>query len=334
MPANKYALLRYRIIDRCLTNKGKLYPSKEDLRQECEDVLYGSDGINISTSTIEKDMWAMRNESELGYYAPIEYHKGHKGYYYAEEDYSIRDVHLNDEDLDAIHFAVNTLFQFKDIAIFDQFGHAIDKIVDRLSISPNANDSSIPQYVQFENTPLAKGSDHLAPLLECIKERKSIDLGYQKFNSEELSYYTLEPYLLKEYRGRWYLIAKDQEKGAIRTFGLERMVEFSENGAHFELNKSFSPDRFFKHSIGITELASEPENVILECTDVLAHYLRSQPIHPSQKEVTSNTFTVHVLVTYELINLILGFGAQIKVIDPKSLQDMVVKQLKDNLSHY
>ena len=79
MPANKYALLRYRIIDRCLTNKAKPFPSKEDLRQECEDVLYGSDGINISTSTIEKDMWAMRNESELGYYAPIEYHKTHKG---------------------------------------------------------------------------------------------------------------------------------------------------------------------------------------------------------------------------------------------------------------
>ena len=334
MPANKYALLRYRIIDRCLTNKAKPFPSKEDLRQECEDVLYGSDGINISTSTIEKDMWAMRNESELGYYAPIEYHKIHRGYYYSDEDYSIRDVHLNEEDLGAIHFAVNTLFQFKDIAIFDQFGHAIDKIVDRLSISPNANDSSIPQYVQFENSPLAKGSEHLAPLLEYIKERKSIDLGYKKFNSDELSFYTLEPYLLKEYRGRWYLIALDQVKKAIRTFGLERMIEFSANGETFEMNKSFSPDRFFKHSIGITELASEPEDVVLVCNDVLAHYLRSQPIHPSQFEIDTNTFQLHVLVTYELINLILGFGSQMKIKQPQSLQKMVIQQLKDNLSQY
>ena len=64
MPANKYALLRYRIIDRCITQKS--YPTKEDLRAACEEALYGSDGENISISTIEKDIWAMRNESELG----------------------------------------------------------------------------------------------------------------------------------------------------------------------------------------------------------------------------------------------------------------------------
>ena len=61
MPANKYALLRYRIIDRCLTNPGKPFPTKEDLRQACEDALYGSDGEHISMSTVEKDLWAMRN---------------------------------------------------------------------------------------------------------------------------------------------------------------------------------------------------------------------------------------------------------------------------------
>ena len=48
MPANKYALLRYRIIDRCLTNPGKPFPTKEDLRQACEDALYGSDMPNAS----------------------------------------------------------------------------------------------------------------------------------------------------------------------------------------------------------------------------------------------------------------------------------------------
>jgi hypothetical protein len=75
MPANKYALLRYRIIDRCLTNPARPFPSKEALRLACEEALYGSDGEHISISTIEKDLWAMRNESELGYHAPIAYHR-------------------------------------------------------------------------------------------------------------------------------------------------------------------------------------------------------------------------------------------------------------------
>ena len=118
MPANKYALLRYRIIDRCLTNPGKPFPTKEELRQACEEALYGSDGEHISISTVEKDLWAMRNEADLGYYAPIEYHRDERGYHYTEEGYSINDVQLNDDDLDAIRFATNTLIQFRDLAHF------------------------------------------------------------------------------------------------------------------------------------------------------------------------------------------------------------------------
>jgi len=57
-----------------------------------------------------------------------------KGYYYTEEDFTIKEISLNEEDKDAIRFAANTLYQFKDLAIFDQFGSAIQKIMDRLSI--------------------------------------------------------------------------------------------------------------------------------------------------------------------------------------------------------
>jgi predicted DNA-binding transcriptional regulator YafY len=115
MPANKFALLRYRIIDRCINNTGNPYPSKENLRTSCEEALYGSDGEHISISTIEKDIWSMRNEAELGYYAPISYHRDHKGYFYEEEGYSINEIQLNEDDLDAIRFAANTLIQFRDV---------------------------------------------------------------------------------------------------------------------------------------------------------------------------------------------------------------------------
>ena len=85
MPANKYALIRYRTIDRCLTNRSSVYPSKEDLRLACEEALYGSAGDRISVSTLEKDLNAMRNDGALGYYAPIVYHRDQRGYYYEEE---------------------------------------------------------------------------------------------------------------------------------------------------------------------------------------------------------------------------------------------------------
>ena len=89
MPANKYALIRYRTIDRCLRNVARPFPSKEELRAACEEALYGSDGDRISTSTLEKDLNAMRYDGALGYYAPIAYHRDERGYYYEEEGFSI-----------------------------------------------------------------------------------------------------------------------------------------------------------------------------------------------------------------------------------------------------
>ena len=78
MPHIKNALIRYRIIDRCLKNKYKPFPTKQDLRQACEDALFGSTvGEHICDSTIEKDMFAMKMEHD----APIKYSKREKGYY-------------------------------------------------------------------------------------------------------------------------------------------------------------------------------------------------------------------------------------------------------------
>ena len=166
MPANKYALLRYRIIDRCLTNPGRPFPTKEDLREACEEALYGSDGEHISISTIEKDLWAMRNESELGYLAPIEYHREERGYWYTEEGYSINDVQLNDDDLDAIRFATKTLIQFREVPIFQQFDQALGKIADRLAVAPDLDTRGMNEFIQFESTPHALGPSIWPP---CCK---------------------------------------------------------------------------------------------------------------------------------------------------------------------
>src|SRR3989338_5689824 len=65
MPHIKNALIRFRIIDRCIRNQYKPYPSKLEIREACEDALYGtSDGENICDSTIEKDLFAMRMEHD------------------------------------------------------------------------------------------------------------------------------------------------------------------------------------------------------------------------------------------------------------------------------
>ena len=60
MPHIKNALLRFRIIDKMIRNKYKSFPSKQELREACEESLYGSiDGAHICNSTIEKEDYLM-----------------------------------------------------------------------------------------------------------------------------------------------------------------------------------------------------------------------------------------------------------------------------------
>jgi predicted DNA-binding transcriptional regulator YafY len=338
MPANKFALLRYRIIDRMLSNGVRPYVTKEELRDACEEALYGSTGEKLSLSTIEKDLWAMRNESELGYYAPIAYHKKEKGYYYESEDYTIQDISLSAEDLEALRFATSTLMQFRDIPIFSQYEHAIEKIVNRLNIHPGGDQGELEQYVQFEKSEKQHGTELLSPLLQAIRERKKLSFRYRKFNNDSAGTYELCPYLLKEYRNRWYLIAYSEERDRYLTFGLERMESPEILDLSFDWNESFDPDRFFRHSVGITQVDGDPSEVLLSFDVREEPYLRTQQLHTSQQIVRRGEkellVRLYVLETYELDNLILGFGPRVEVLAPESMRLRISVLLEESLKKY
>ena len=147
MPAIKNALLRYRIIDRSIRNEYKPYPTKEDLRQACEEEIFGtSEGIHICHSTIEKDIFAMR----LDHDAPIAYSKIEKGYYYTQSDFTMDDVPLTEKDISAIKAASTILHQFKNTTLFNQYQFAIDKILDR-AVSSQEKFKSTENCIQFES---------------------------------------------------------------------------------------------------------------------------------------------------------------------------------------
>ena len=320
----KNAQLRYRVIDRCLRNSAKPFPTKEDLRRACEEALYGSDGgSDISDSTIEKDMFALREEFD----APIKYSKAHKGYYYEDETYSVDKIPLSEDDIDAIRFATNTLMQFRDVGIFKQFGFAIDKIFDRVHIANNPLDSAVDNFVQFETVEQTVGSEMLPHLLKAIKEKRVVTFDYGGFATGKSRARKTLPLLLKEYRNRWYLIAHSLDKSKIITFGLDRIKDLQLTKEHYYKPVSFNADHYFKHSIGITSNESEPEEIHLKIDKVGSKYLQSQPLHQSQrlvKEGTNrDTFELVVLVSEELKRTILSYGAQVEVLKPKTLRNEI-----------
>jgi len=338
MPANKYALIRYRTIDRCLRNDARPFPSKEELRMACEEALYGSDGDRISTSTIEKDLNAMRYDGALGYHAPIAYHRDERGYFYEEEDFSIDNLQLNDEELESIRFAARTLVQYKNVPVFSQFGQAIGKINDRLRMAPNLETDGIDTIVQFESAPATRGSEHLMPLLQAIRNREVVKMRYRKFNSDGPVDLSVHPCLLKEYRNRWYVIAWNPERTGYRTYGLDRVESMKSTGETFNARNDFNAEQFFQHSFGISNMTEEPQDVRVRCNQREYEYLLAQPVHESQRleHTESGEYRLHlrVLVTYELIQFLLGLGAAVEVLEPTSLRNQMASAMQASLEQY
>lgn len=322
MPSVKNAQIRYRIIDRAIRNKYMPFPSKEELRQLCEENLYGSvHGAHISESTIEKDIFAMRMEHD----APIKYVKQEKGYHYTDSDYSLEKIPLSDDDIDAIKFAANIFEQFKSVEVFRKVEFAIEKILDRVNISSNLQDTAVDQFVQFETTASTSGGEHLQPLLKSIKERLIVTFNYKSYkaaSTEGWKKRIVHGHILKEYRNRWYLIGYSEDKNKVITYGLDRIRDLVVSEDYFIPQKSFSADDYFKYAIGITTLdAKKPDNIEIFANTILMQYLESQPLHSSQKMKTPTSdgavFTFELHPTPEFDMAILSYGSQVKIIKPK-----------------
>jgi predicted DNA-binding transcriptional regulator YafY len=332
----KNALIRYRVIDKCLRNKYKPFPTKEQLRTACEDALFGSsEGESICDSTIEKDLFFLRMEHD----APIKYSKKNRGYYYESDSFSLDDIPLTDDDLMAIRFAASTLSQFKDVEMFKQFGFAIDKISDRVALKTSDLSTDSSDFVQFEVGISSKGNEFLSPIIQGIRDKKYIYFDYASFQKDQKTKSRkVVPFLLKEYRNRWYLVCYDCVKTKIVTYALDRIGALELSEECYVENIIFDTNRFFQHAVGITVMENAPEQVIFKADNVASKYIESQPFHHSQKIIkegkNKTTFKLNVIISEELIRALLSYAGDIEVIEPISLQVQLIKRAKELLSKY
>jgi len=332
MPKNKNAFIRYRIIDTALRNRHKRFPSKAELIDACSGLG------TVSARTIDKDIYDMKFDEELGYYAPIEYDRKHNGYYYTDTSYSINKIPLKQEDLYALGFACSLLRQFEGIEPVKQFIDSVGKIEDFISMKQIAGDN-LNDIIQTEKSLSLKGNEHLGVLLSAIKERQELMIHYKRFGEKEAKNYTYHPYVLKEYRNRWYVTGKAPDSGRIITFALERLMGVITTKNFFTPDASFNARQFFKHSFGISVLSGyEPEKVELSFSPNEAPYIKSQPLHETQKILKDDDkefrISLEVIPSYELKSSILSYGAGVKVISPESLKKEHIKSLKEALKLY
>lgn len=317
MPQIKNALIRFRIIDKFLRNKYKPFPSKNELREACEESLYGSvDGSHISNSTIEKDMLSMK----LDHDAPIKFSKRKGGYYYSDPDFSINDIPLTEADLGAISFAAKTLLQFRDVELFKQFGNAIDKIVGRVEVTQEGGE----QFIQFEQSLSDNGSEYISPILDAIKQSLWVSFDYTSFVSGQTKARKVIPLLLKEYRNRWYLISYDGQKKDFITYSLDRLTALEILIEPAQKPVDFKPENYFKYAVGITSGNEDPTEIHFSAMPVAAKYIASQPFHASQILINETAegaiFSLFVTISEELIRALLSYGGEVCILQPETLR--------------
>ncbi|PTS99868.1 hypothetical protein DBR11_11375 [Pedobacter sp. HMWF019] len=321
MGINKSAYRRYTIIDRCFNHQLKKYWTKKEILK----ALNEADFV-LSPSMLEKDFYNMKNEKDLPFQnAPIEYCHKKKAYYYTRE-FSIS-IPVDDEDIRLLGIAAITLNQYRGIEYFNQFSGAIDKVIRFVKEAKKAHMTDQVPFILFEKAPHLRGHEFLDPIIEAIENKKCLDITYKKFDLELSPSTVIHPYFVKEYHNRWYVIGLNDQKNELRTYALDRVQDISLSANQYVSNTFNNPDDYFRDCIGINLEDRKIESVVLHFSPKQGNYIKTQHLHWSQKIVTDDSdglvISLKLIINHEFKMIILSYGDDVKVLEPKSLVEQI-----------
>ena len=335
MAVNKLALIRYKTIDDCLRNRYKKW-SLESLIEKVSETLYELEGITsgVSKRTIQADIQLMRSD-KLGYNAPITV-KDKRFYVYEDPNFSITNAPINAADVEKMKEIVGVLKQFNAFNYFDEMSDMIARLENNLYKSTHKD----ANFIQLESNNRVKGMAYIPALYQAILKKSALLIEYKSFkaqHSQNLIYY---PYLLKEYRNRWFLIVKAKKGGMLLNLALDRIIAFQElPNEPFVVHDGIDFERYYNDLIGVTKNGKDrPHKVILEFDNQNTPYIVTKPLHHTQQLITqkekTTIFRIDVVLNYELEREILGFGECVKVLGPKILAHRIKKRLSEASNLY
>lgn len=197
-------------------------------------------------------------------------------------------------------------------------------LLETLTVNNHINESAqLKDRILLEPNP--SGGECLSTILEAMRDNNMITFEYQPFwMGGETSYlFNVEPYALKVFKRRWYLLGKYGES-RLKIYALDRMSNMDIEFNKFELPENFSAEAFFSTCFGIIVGNEEPQHIRLKVTAWQAHYLHTLPLHHSQKEVEHTddytVFSYFLRPTFDFIQELLTIGDNIEVLEPKKLR--------------
>ena len=204
-----------------------------------------------------------------------------------------------------------------------------------------ANSQNIKDRILLEYVP--SGQEYLQPIIEAMKENRVINITYHSYWKNEENNFDVQPYCVKLFRQRWYLVARSTytyffEKGP-RIYSLDRIHDLHKTEETFEIPKDWSPKKFFDGCFGIiANQGKEPEQVKLKVSAGQANYLRDLKLHGSQEEIERkeeySIFEYNLCPEYDFIQEILWNGEDMEVLEPLWLRKEIAGKIKRMWNKY
>ena len=196
---------------------------------------------------------------------------------------------------------------------------------------------SLKDRILISQIPSAR--NHLATLLEAMRENHVVTITYCGFNKSESHKFPIEPYCVKLFENRWYVLAHNTRYDDCRIYGLDRIDDLEITAETFKIPKDFSAKDYFSDYYGIvTEKNTKPQQIVLRVYRSHVPYVQSLPLHRSQRLLEDKgeyaDFGFFLVPTYDFIMRLLQAGAMIEVISPSSLRETLKERISEMHSLY
>ena len=192
-----------------------------------------------------------------------------------------------------------------------------------------ANSQSIKDRILLEYVP--SGQEFLQTIINAMKENRVLDITYQSYRNDEENDFKVQPYCLKLFKQRWYMVAKpDYGMGELRIYSLDRILKLHTTDETFQMPKGWNAEEYFKDSYGIiVDTRIKPQFVKIKVNAGQANYIRDLRLHESQEEIERNDgysiFRYWLRPQFDFIQELLWNGGDVEVLEPKELREEVAE---------
>jgi predicted DNA-binding transcriptional regulator YafY len=191
--------------------------------------------------------------------------------------------------------------------------------------------------IMFEHIPSGQG--YLAPIIEAMKDGVVLEMRYQSFWAMEPKSYALEPYFVRIFKQRWYVVGRNCELNKIRIFALDRISELSGSAKKYRYPKSFDPEMYYHDCYGITnDDETEVVKVVVRVSERQYRYMKALPLHHSQTVVEQGAefseLEFYLKPSFDFKQELLSYGADVELLEPEWLRREFADTVRTLMERY